>query len=588
MVVSNLLIHLRKYFPAVFLPIFCVFILFCFTTTKFTKNVIADNPANNNFEQKSGKTVNSVHLSNNQKIISVPKYVALPALDKFQTRGQFFVAPNGRSSGNGSIHDPWDLKTAISQPSSVKPGAIIWLRGGTYKIPEGILSFNSTLTGTPEEPIKVLSYPGEWAVIDGNLSHSSDKNNTIIINRGDYVWFMNFEITNTETSNRKINLSSSNSPKRRGGSIYDYATGTKIINLVIHDTGQGIGAWQSGQDNEYYGNIVYHNGWDAPDRLHGHGTYTQNKSGTKNFEDNIFFNPFGLNSRMGGTNSAAARNYTWSGNVFFNGRMAWDGPDIENLKVFNNYTYNNPLSIGSKIKPKYKDADIRNNYLMSGVLLFEFTKNVTFTHNTVWSSEENSKNVVIDINSLWDPAKFTIDNNIYYKAFKNYPYWQFKINYKGKETHPEYDGYYAFNKTIGSQQTTYALTERSWQDDLQIDLNSTYIDSVPDQTKIFIKPNKYDSNRFRIIIYNWKNSDKVSVNMDSMLSVGDSYELRNVQDYFRDSVSGVYQGGQLEIDMKNRTRVKPVGYNQVSNWHHDPLQPNTFPTFGVFVLIKTA
>src|SRR5262245_37174151 len=45
----------------------------------------------------------------------------------------FHVSPNGSSSGNGSVGSPWDLTTALNQPSSVQPGATIWLHAGTYR-----------------------------------------------------------------------------------------------------------------------------------------------------------------------------------------------------------------------------------------------------------------------------------------------------------------------------------------------------------------------------------------------------------------------------------------------------------------------
>src|SRR3954471_15278159 len=41
----------------------------------------------------------------------------------------YYVAPNGSSSGDGSIGRPWNLQTALDGPSSVRPGDTIWLRG---------------------------------------------------------------------------------------------------------------------------------------------------------------------------------------------------------------------------------------------------------------------------------------------------------------------------------------------------------------------------------------------------------------------------------------------------------------------------
>ena len=51
---------------------------------------------------------------------------------------------------------------------------------------------------------------------------------------------MNFEITNSELVTRKIGVSGSNPTEKPSDSVDDVGNGTKIINLIIHDTGQGI------------------------------------------------------------------------------------------------------------------------------------------------------------------------------------------------------------------------------------------------------------------------------------------------------------------------------------------------------------
>jgi hypothetical protein len=121
---------------------------------------------------------------------------------------------------------------------------------------------------------------------------------------------------------------------------------------------------------------------------------------------------------------------------------------------------------------------------------------------------------------------------------------------------------------------------------LGFDLNSKYIDEAPTETKVFVRRNAYDTNRATILVYNWQQANTVNVDVNGIISTGDSYELRNVQDYFGDVVSGTYSGGMLSISMNGRSRAKPIGYDQVSDWYHDPLQPNTFPTFGAFVLSR--
>jgi hypothetical protein len=513
-------------------------------------------------------------------------------LDRAPTNNQFYVAPTGSSLNNGAPGSPWDLKTALSNPSAVQPGATIWLRGGTYNMPVEEGGLTSYLTGTEQAPIKVRSYPGEWAVIDGNLSNSPYKNIWVLTIQGSHTWFQDLEITNTETSNRKIDTTSSNPAERRGGSIQDWAVGTKLINMVIHDTGDGIGAWSAGSNNEYYGNVVYNNGWDAPDRLHGHGVYTQNNVGYKKFIDNTFFNGFSSNSRTGGTNASSVRNYTWKGNVFFNGEIAWLGPNIENLKVIENFTYNNRFGVGYEVNSTYLNAEVTNNYFTTGVQLFQFTNGLIFKNNTVWDSGGTFKNIVVQTNQRNPRSLFTLDNNTYYRSQNEFPFWQFTVIHQGMDSISRdlsnglIERDFAFNSYQGSQAQTYGYVGQSWQQDLGFDLNSTYVDAPLTGTKIVVKPNQYDPNRALVVIYNWDLLNSVNVDVSGILSPGSSYKLHNVQDYFGDVITGTYNGGMLNIPMIGRTRAKPIGYDQVSTWYHDPLRPNTFPKFGVFVLVK--
>lgn len=504
----------------------------------------------------------------------------------------FIVSPNGSAGGNGSISSPWDLQTALSHPSIVQPGDTIYLRGGVYHVPTTALGFRSWLTGTATAPIRVMSYPGEWAVIDGNVSFSPVKSTVILRIDGAHTWFMNFEITNTEIGTRKISITGSNPPERRANSIDDAGMGTKIINLIIHDTGQGIAAANDVNGNEYYGNVVYNNGWDAPDRRHGHGNYIQNEDGSKFLEENFFFNQFGDNSTVyTGSGLAGGRNLTWKGNIFFNGGMSWWGPNISNLIVRENFTYNQLFKVGNNLNMRNTSADIQYNHFMAGVFLDELAENVTFKNNTVWYGG-NDGIVRLQVKNFWVPAKFTFNNNLYYKGGINPPNGQFRIDYRGAKSKVQivrrFNGSFAYNRTSGSQAAAYEYTGKSWQDDFQFDRNSTYIDAAPSGTKVFVRPNRYAAGRANIIIYNWNQASTVSVNVGATLTPGDSYELHNVQDYFGDIQTGVYGGGTITVSMVGRTRAKPIGYDQTTGWYHDPLIPSTFPTFGAFVLIRTS
>ncbi len=199
----------------------------------------------------------------------------------------FFVTPAGTTStapGTGTITNPWALATALAQPAAVHAGDTIWLRGGTYTG-----NFTSYLTGTPSLPIVVRQYPGERATLNGNVNASLSGSGApvlTVLRSGGYTWYWGFEVTNSSPVRTDTNPCT----HCRGDGIDVFATGTKIINCVVHDTGQGIGFWSAAGNSEVYGNLVYYNGYWGPDGGHGHGIDTQNdEDGSTLIRHNIIF-----------------------------------------------------------------------------------------------------------------------------------------------------------------------------------------------------------------------------------------------------------------------------------------------------------
>jgi hypothetical protein len=72
----------------------------------------------------------------------------------------YFVGPQGSDRAEGTQANPWrTLEFAVRQ---LKPGDTLYLRGGTY-----YETVSVALSGTPEQPITIRSYPGEPAIVDG-------------------------------------------------------------------------------------------------------------------------------------------------------------------------------------------------------------------------------------------------------------------------------------------------------------------------------------------------------------------------------------------------------------------------------------
>ena len=79
---------------------------------------------------------------------------------------EFHVFPNINSSGNGSLKNPWDLQTALSQSTkTVNGGDIIWIHKGVYNG-----RYISTLKSTKTDKfVTVTSFKAEKVVLNGNV-----------------------------------------------------------------------------------------------------------------------------------------------------------------------------------------------------------------------------------------------------------------------------------------------------------------------------------------------------------------------------------------------------------------------------------
>jgi hypothetical protein len=408
----------------------------------------------------------------------------------------FYVAPTGSATGDGSFGSPWNLATALGQPSAVQPADTIWLRGGTY---QGI--YTSQLTGTAASPIIVRQYPGERATIDGGNSDGSG----VLSIAGAYTWYWGFEIMSSY--GHRVSTESSSWPTdiHFGDATQTDQTadhpGVKFINLLIHDTRQGTSFWKEAIDSEIYGCLIYHNGWDAPDRGHGHGIYTQNQTGTKTIKDNIIFANYSHGLHAYGSGTAHLDNFWVEGNTFFqNGDLSAEsegrnlliggGSVAQNPTVTSNYLYRLPGGPTSDFDLGYSagcaNPTVTNNYI-AGNTEFVNCSNITMTGNTFYGAV----------------AGFSLSS---------FP-------------------------------------------------NNTYVSRHPTGVVVFVRPNLYEPGRANITVFNWARSAGVSVDLGELLDEGDEFVIRNAQDFFgRPVVSGRYSGGSVEIPMEGLTVVPPIGY----------------------------
>ncbi len=486
----------------------------------------------------------------------INKTTALPEVEGME----FYVAPNGTSNGNGSINNPWDLQTALNQPSSVKPGATIWLRGGRYGNGGGTI-FNSKLAGTNNQPIILRQIPGERATIDGG-----------IMAYGQYSWFWDFEITNSS-------LERVTDGYHRSFGLNMLALGQKAINLVVNNTGHpGIGFWSEvGTGGEIYGAIIwgvglYDTSFVIPYTERGSGIYAQNESGDRFIEDVITFRNFTTGMKAYSENGYA-NGFNLEGNVSFsnydrNFFIGTTNNPIDKLSLTNNFTYredgdlgiSTEFGLGTGALGDNQNIVAIDNYFVSGSRKAEFGafSSESWLGGTIANNTFVSRDLIAAFTPSAGTANLTWNNNQYFGPINNFWY-------------SNRDGSYDY------------LTYDQWKAKTGFDANSTYSPSLPSGVKIFVRPNKYETGRANIIIYNWDMQPRVSVDVSSVLKPGDTYRIVDAQNFFGDPVAvGTYDGKTISLPM-DLTAVAPIIGN-VSHIHNQ----HSSLIFGVFVLFKTS
>jgi hypothetical protein len=407
----------------------------------------------------------------------------------FGFAADWYVSPSASANGNGSQGNPWTLATALDHPAAVQPGDTIWLRGGTYNAPP----YTSRLVGSSASPIVVRQFPGERATIDGNYNGNEV---TLTIN-GKYTWFWGFEIFNSDPTRF---TSDGQNPPRRGTGIHLNGDGTRLINMTVHDTSLGVLTGEGATDARIYGTLFYYNGFDSPDRGHGHGIYAQNLGATsKQIYDNIIFEQFGWGIHAYGE-GGHLDNFDFQGNVSFNNgilsgsyhtNILVGGLQVAtNPKLIANYTYN---------------TDHQNN---NNLGYAAGCTNPTVKDNYFASDE------AIDVNNC---SAMTITGNTFYGSTSGFSTSSFPNN------------------------TYYGQTR-------------------PTGVKVFVRPNLYESGRAHIVVYNWDLEDSVNVDLSSVLAPGSTYVVRSAQNPFGAAVaSGTYAGGSIALPMTGLTAAAPVG-----------------------------
>lgn len=293
------------------------------------------------------------------------------------------VSADGKPDGDGTEQKPLDLITALSLADRVKPGDTVWLAGGTYRHPtrEGDGGwYNVIFQGSADKPIHVRAKPGDRVTIDGGIR---------VIDPSKFVWIRDLEITVTDRRKEVKEKGSwpSDLGRLAGGLEVRAGDGGKYINLVIHNCAGGISLWSGATNSEVYGCLVYDNGWQGPDRHHGHAIYTQNKDGAKTISNNIMFarhertdGSYSLHAY--GSPKASVDNFVVEDNVFGVGPALLGGEGVSrNNRALRNFVGDTNLMLGYTWSKEAADYEVRDNVVIDGRLVYNNCTNLKESGN---------------------------------------------------------------------------------------------------------------------------------------------------------------------------------------------------------------
>ncbi|HWR36961.1 MAG TPA: hypothetical protein VN622_13955 [Clostridia bacterium] len=512
----------------------------------------------------------------------------------------YYISPDGKPGGTGTIDSPWDIVTGLRKTGTVKSGDTVWLRGGTYGT-GGPLVYSCTLSGGPSAPVVIREQRGEHAKVNGTINVS-----------GSYIWLWGFELTNSSPQRTVVNI---DNERPRGILIAAASVGVKVINMVIHDVGRA-GIAGGGNNFEIYGSLFWGNGiYDGKVGPRGDATYlnlwhrSPDAGATNVVRDNIAFRNFysgfkvytewpdvyidgyELEGNVSFDNGARANGSHEHGNFIVNSAIG--GTPIKRLKVIGNYTYRTPESTnpynsefgctpGSGIQ--CEDAAIRDNYFVAGTtnvgaFKVQNWKHVETVDNTAVA---NGNGALAEWVQEFKPAFVQWNNNHYYGGSGT--------PFTTATSQPDKLSQWAFAlpvKSKGKGPAPRRLDFAKWKKEASADASGVYDSNRPTGIKTVVRKNLYEpGDRANIIIFNWDKKKSVTVDLTAAgLAQGSSFEILDAQNYFGSPVAtGVFRSSSPTVMLPmNLTAVSEL----VGNVDH-LTNKHTGPEFAVFILRKRA
>lgn len=241
---------------------------------------------------------------------------------------------------DGSLLSPFALPAGLGASAWVKPG-------GTLYVLDGTMTSDATLTlvGSPGNPATIRAY-GTGAKLNGGVTVSGDD----LLIRDLEIYYGGW--TSRESAQTGSNPADIPLEKALGGT----GKRVKFINCILHDLPL-IYFSEDAEEIEFYGCVIYHIGWTAPDRQHGHGLYLHSTVQTCKVVDCIIFDNFGWGIHAYAPLGSQLKYFEFVGStVFGNGSLGGtlnpgillgaDSGQADTATIRENMTYGNKAGYG--------------------------------------------------------------------------------------------------------------------------------------------------------------------------------------------------------------------------------------------------
>lgn len=439
----------------------------------------------------------------------------------------YWVSPTGSDANPGTYAQPWAL-TKIARTargatpiSAVSAGDTVWIRGGIYDYNQELFV---DVVGTADNYITLRFVPGERAYLRATQMGFPAQ----LQIGGSYVQIIGLEVG---YDGPRIETAGGSNPAVQVPAGFNVSvqllgnpTGVRLINCWSHGNSGTISATSSDYGTLYYGGINFDQGSDGPDRLHGGYQYQQNNiaNGTETLSKNVSLQmPYWYNMRIY-TSSGTTSGISITDSIYYGGEMfLWTGDSAAtDVSIAGNLIATGSYIVFGIAGSPVSNFSLTNNYILSySTRVWTFPSPV-ITGNTM----ENTGDYALNVQ---DGSGAVITGNSFLGGVKLYG------------TH---------------------CSSANW-DACGIDQSNT-LASAAASNWVNLYPNEYEAGRAHIGIYNWTAATSQSVDVSSVLNVGDRYELLDLWTPLSAPVaSGTYAGGSIDVPLTGADYYTPWGLN---------------------------